>query len=234
MLPDTNEKTKPNRMDKQLRLSIPECSQQRQVKTTLPNKKKNQACFNAETPIPNIRESVRQHLRKRLAIAGSYYAGLSAGGPTDGNVSSSFRGKTAQARLEVTMSKAELGSTHNDCLENVTHETTSTSRRVMELDRENDVQLDFKDRGEQVTEMSQEQCDILLQLFENHQDGNEMLAYMDFSFQPDVPAQQESLSPVTSASNMLERLLRRSDPSSPGSPLFSGLEESTESMLGLL
>jgi hypothetical protein len=219
-----------NRMvDKHLKRSIPECSQQQKIKTTPPIKKKNQACFNKEKPIPDVRDSVRQHLSKKMTAA----RGRTAGGPTNRNTSSSFSGKAVQAKPEVRKSKPFLENMSDSHLEkNVSYKTTTSSRHVMQPDRNNDVQLEFKEQGEQVIEMSQEQCNILLQLFENHQDGNEPVPHTDFSVQSDFPA-QEILSPVTSTSNMLERLLRRSGSSSPERSLSSGLEESTESMPGL-
>ena len=62
---------------------------------------------------------------------------------------------------------------------------------------------------EEVIELSTEQCNILLDLFENHGNVNEILINTDItSQQKDAPAAEECLSPVTSTSNMLEKLVR--------------------------
>ena len=83
---------------------------------------------------------------------------------------------------------------------------------------------------EEVIELSTEQCNILLDLFENHGNVNEILINTDItSQQKDAPATEECLSPVTSTSNMLEKLLRGKGSNSDS----SGLENSTESTTGL-
>ncbi|XP_062607977.1 uncharacterized protein LOC134269783, partial [Saccostrea cucullata] len=79
----------------------------------------------------------------------------------------------------------------------------------------------FKDE-EGVLELSTEQCDILLDLFENNQNNNELILNTNFS-----------PNPVTSTCNMLERLLRRQNSTSVCSSASSGLEDSTESVTGL-
>jgi hypothetical protein len=226
-----------NRMvDDHLKQSIPEFSKEHQIKRKPPNKKKTQTCYSSEKPIPDVRDSVRQHLSKKTSANGCTTSGHTAGRPKNGNISPSFSGKTVQAQREVRMRKPLLQSTCGGPQErNLSHTTTILSRHLMQQDKNNDAQLELKEQQEQeqVIEMSQEQCNILLQLFENHQNGNESVASKDFSVQSDFPAQEESLSPVTSTSNMLERLLRRSESSYPESFLSSGLEESTGSMPGL-
>ena len=83
---------------------------------------------------------------------------------------------------------------------------------------------------EEVIELSTEQCNFLLNLFENHGNVNEILINENDMTQPDEDlATQECLSPVTSASNMLEKMLRVKD----GNSDASGLEDSTESNKGL-
>ncbi|XP_022334409.2 uncharacterized protein LOC111131265 [Crassostrea virginica] len=83
---------------------------------------------------------------------------------------------------------------------------------------------------EEVIELSTEQCNFLLNLFENHGNVNEILINENDMTQPDEDlAIQECLSPVTSASNMLEKMLRVKD----GNSDASGLEDSTESNKGL-
>ncbi|XP_062576100.1 uncharacterized protein LOC134237985 [Saccostrea cucullata] len=91
----------------------------------------------------------------------------------------------------------------------------------------------FKDE-EGVLELSTEQCDILLGLFENNQNNNELILNTNFSPNPDdATASQGCFSPVTSTCNMLERLLRRQNSTSVCSSGSSGLEDSTESVTGL-
>ena len=83
---------------------------------------------------------------------------------------------------------------------------------------------------EEVIELSTEQCNILLDLFENQGNVNEILINTDIiSQQKDAPAAEECLSPVTSTSNMLEKLLRGKGSNSDS----SGLEDSTKSTTGL-
>ena len=83
---------------------------------------------------------------------------------------------------------------------------------------------------EEVIELSTEQCNFLLNLFENHGNVNEILINDNDMTQSDEDrATQECLSPVTSASNMLEKMLRGKDENSDA----SGLEDSTESNKGL-
>ncbi|XP_048777067.2 uncharacterized protein LOC125681160 [Ostrea edulis] len=206
-------------------------SSQQKIETTPPDTKKNQVHFVDKKPIQDVRTSVRQHLSKKISAA----EGRATGGRADVNVSASFNGATAQTHPEVRSSLPlpEGRSNGHRLGKNVARKTTTSPPHVMQQDRDNDIQLDFKEDGKQVIEISQEQCNILLELFENHQNGNgnEPVPCADFSPQPHVPAPQESLSPVTATSNMLERLLRRSDRFSPGGS--SGLEESTGSMTGL-
>nr|XP_034300478.1 uncharacterized protein LOC105326867 [Crassostrea gigas] len=89
---------------------------------------------------------------------------------------------------------------------------------------------------EEVIELTTEQCNILLDLFENQGSVNEILINSEDMIQQgssalvrECSAEQDCLSPVTSTSNMLEKLLRRSGSSSDS----SGLEDSTESTTGL-
>ena len=79
---------------------------------------------------------------------------------------------------------------------------------------------------EEVIELSMEQCNLLLNLFENHGNVNEILINENDMAHPD---EGQCISPVTSASNMLEKLLRGNE----GNSDASGLEESTESNVGL-
>ena len=79
---------------------------------------------------------------------------------------------------------------------------------------------------EEVIELSMDQCNLLLNLFENHGNVNEILINENDMAHPD---EGQCISPVTSASNMLEKLLRGNE----GNSDASGLEESTESNVGL-
>ena len=79
---------------------------------------------------------------------------------------------------------------------------------------------------EEVIELTMDQCNLLLNLFENHGNGNEILINENDMAHPD---EGQCISPVTSASNMLEKLLRGNE----GNSDASGLEESTESNVGL-
>ena len=89
---------------------------------------------------------------------------------------------------------------------------------------------DCNPQEKEVIELSTEQCNFLLNLFENHGNVNEILINENDMTQPDEDlATQECLSPVTSASNMLEKMLRVKD----GNSDASGLEDSTESNKGL-
>ena len=93
----------------------------------------------------------------------------------------------------------------------------------------NKVEADAQER-EEVIKLSTEQCNILLDLFENHGNVNEILINTDvMSETEESPATQECLSPVTATSNMLEKLLRGMG----GNSDSSGLEDSTDSMTGL-
>ncbi|XP_061185467.1 uncharacterized protein LOC133193518 [Saccostrea echinata] len=87
---------------------------------------------------------------------------------------------------------------------------------------------------EGILELSTEQCNILLDLFENKQNENESLLNTNFLPNPtDASANLECFSPVTSTCNMLESLLRKQDTASESSATSSGLEDSTESATGL-
>ena len=93
----------------------------------------------------------------------------------------------------------------------------------------NKEEADAQER-EEVIELSTEQCNILLDLFENHGNVNEILINTEVMSQPEEsPVVEECLSPVTATSNMLEKLLRGLG----GNSDSSGLEDSTESMTGL-
>ena len=94
---------------------------------------------------------------------------------------------------------------------------------------EQKAETDAQER-EEVIELSTEQCNILLDLFENHGNVNEILVNTEVMSQPEEsPVVEECLSPVTATSNMLEKLLRGMG----GNSDSSGLEDSTESMTGL-
>lgn len=198
--------------------SMPESAQQRKSKPVLPSKMKNVAPNNKQNISPDAKSGLRQHLNKKM----------STGGPTR-NDTSSIKGVNDQSQHRIRDQSPPLLGTTSDGYLGKSNPRMANSQQYV-LDTDGNVQIGLKE-GEQIIELSPEQCNILLELFESN--GNEPPLNTDSSPQPDVSAKQECLSPVTSTSNMLERLLRRSDTSSDGCSDCSGLEESTESEMEL-
>lgn len=198
--------------------SMPESAQQRKSKPVLPSKMKNVAPNNKQNISPDAKSGLRQHLNKKM----------STGEPTR-NDTSSIKGVNDQSQHRIRDQSPPLLGTTSDGYLGKSNPRMANSQQYV-LDTDGNVQIGLKE-GEQIIELSPEQCNILLELFESN--GNEPPLNTDSSPQPDVSAKQECLSPVTSTSNMLERLLRRSDTSSDGCSDCSGLEESTESEMEL-
>ncbi|XP_062577543.1 uncharacterized protein LOC134239382 [Saccostrea cucullata] len=171
-----------------------------------------------EYKVADAKEGLREHLNKKLSTEEHARQG------TMFDVASSKdKGHRKQNEVNIPPSQSlayvcdaqtEKANAQND---NVTSQTIALNE------------------GEEIMELSTEQFHVLLNLFENHQNGSEQnLNTADCSSNAeDVSANVECLSPVTSTCNMLESLLRRPKILSGNVSESSGLEDSTESQKGL-
>jgi hypothetical protein len=198
--------------------NMPESSKQKGNKPTLPCKRKGTALSQKQDISPDAKTGLRQHLNTKMST-----------GRHTQNDNPSNKGVADQGHLRTRNQIPPALDNGCDHLGKIDHCKANPQQYVLEAD--SNVQLGLKEE-ERIFEVTPEQCNILLELFESHE--NDTLQNSNPSPQPDVFAKQECMSPVTSTSNMLERLLRKSEKSSSGCSDCSGLEDSTESMMGSL
>lgn len=173
---------------------------------------------------PNVKQGLRQHLSKKMA----------AGRPADDQQfgTSEFFHKENQFEAQEKKSLTMNGKMNDQATKDFPKSYPNENKSI-ETDENSNVGAQ---NMEDVIELTTEQCNILLDLFENQGSVNEILINSEGMIQQgssapvrECSAEQDCLSPVTSTSNMLEKLLRRSGSSSDS----SGLEDSTESTTGL-
>jgi hypothetical protein len=207
-------------VEKLIKASIPESSQNMESKPALPNKKKKGKVDSIDSKTnSDAKTGLRQHLNKKM-LTGEH---------TQMNKSSSAKGANDQRWSESIVRTQTLLDNESDVHLRKKNQPEANSKQYV-LDKDNNVDFGLKE-GEQITELSSEQCNILLELFENNENGSESILSTGYPLQSHVSAKQESLSPATSTSNMLERLLRRSGRPSASCSDSSGMEDSTESMV---
>ncbi|XP_062574018.1 uncharacterized protein LOC134235872 [Saccostrea cucullata] len=166
--------------------------------------------------------TLQQHLRNKMAEGGH-----SSAQSDDSILNDEFTDHVDQLEKQKKEQTAPLSYSAIPITERSTERNDTTSFPYDKADS------GLKDE-EGVLELSTEQCDILLDLFENNQNNNELILNTTFLPNPnDASANQGCLSPVTSTCNILERLLRRQSSASDCSSRSSGLEDSTESVTGL-
>ena len=160
----------------------------------------------------NVKNDLRQHLNRKMA----------AGKPESDDlvdVSKFYQDLESQKKVPVRQSPMII-------------QPSAESPRKQSCSISNTSEYKMNTKGsnpqekEEVIELSMEQCNLLLNLFENHGNVNEILINENDTAHPD---EGQCISPVTSASNMLEKLLRGNE----GNSDASGLEDSTESNVGL-
>lgn len=191
----------------------------------LPSCKKNKLSkFREQKCNPNLKQGLRQYLSKKMA------AGMQADDKQFEKLDFfhaenqfEVQEKTSHMMINKKNEQATKGISKSHPKENISLGTDKNSSVVAQ-------------NMEEVIELTTEQCNILLDLFENQGSVNEILINSEDMIQQgssapvrECSAEQDCLSPVTSTSNMLEKLLRRSGSSSDS----SGLEDSTESTTGL-
>lgn len=172
----------------------------------------------------NVKQGLRQHLSKKMA------AGRQADEKHFGT-SDFFH---AENQFEVQEKKSLIMiNKKNDQVTKDTPKSYPNENNSLGTDENSNVGAQ---NMEEIIELTTEQCNILLDLFENQGSVNEILINSESMIQQESSApvrecstEQDCLSPVTSTSNMLEKLLRRSGSGSDS----TGLEDSTESTTGL-
>lgn len=198
--------------------NMPESSPKRENKPTPPcKKKKGEKAIHVPNLNQDAKNGLRQHLNRKM----------STGGHAPINDGSSFKRATDQGRRERSVQSPPSLDNESDGQLGNPREAAS---QLYVLGKDNNTQHGIKE-GEQIIELSSDQCNILLELFESHGNGTEPVLSTGVPPQSNASAKQEHLSPETSTSNVLERLLRGSDKPSANCSDSNGLEDSTESMI---
>uniref|UniRef100_K1RCR5 Uncharacterized protein n=1 Tax=Magallana gigas TaxID=29159 RepID=K1RCR5_MAGGI len=152
---------------------------------------------------PNVKQGLRQHLSKKMA----------AGRPADDQQfgTSEFFHKENQFEAQEKKSLTMNGKMNDQATKDYPKSYPNENKSI-ETDENSNVGAQ---NMEDVIELTTEQCNILLDLFENQGSVNEILINSEGMIQQgssapvrECSAEQDCLSPVTSTSNMLEKLLR--------------------------